>query len=464
MRIQIGSLDEIIRAQQDIRKLQMDIHLNPEKYSPNMCMYFEQLEKEPKFSYIINTTPMQLFSDYEKNINHIVQMIYNPEFSKKQNVLNVLEYMRIMTMYENVKQKNSEDEHIIDLSRYPIFLSVFGKGFCYSQARFARDILLHMGIRAKDFYVDEFKFNHSYNKTMFPHQQTLINLDDNIFFIDPMAYNGALDGVQFHVKPESNKKLEDVGIRTDFSATQEEIKKSRDFVLSKLTKELEINQISKQLKLEHKEDLYKQCVIMTYVESRINLTKNIETYMVSANLNGFNIEVGKLIELFLYENNIEYDLKCGKSSNRKNTIYKTKMGQREICLCPANLYSNDSNKPGIIMRGTHFLEDKGRRILLNSLNAGMYKTYNNFIYQGRVDVLYTAIKDLCRANNMDINTFMKAPIENMKKYAPEINIDPIAMKTLVKSRQDALQKETTKINTDDGKLSLPSSEDFRDGR
>ena len=120
MIIQGFTLDEIIKAQQDITKLQMNIHIKPEKYSPNMRMYFEELENDPKFYYIINNSPMQLFYDYEKKLKHIVRIIYNPNFSNKQNVLNVLEYMRIMTMYENVKQKNSNDKEIMDLSRYPI--------------------------------------------------------------------------------------------------------------------------------------------------------------------------------------------------------------------------------------------------------------------------------------------------------------------------------------------------------
>lgn len=473
MSIENGILDEIIKAQHNIRKLISDVRLNPRKYSPNMCIYFEQLEEEPNFKYIVNSSPMQLFYDYEKNIRHIVGTIYNPQFSKKQNVLNVLEYIRIMTMYENVKQKYSEDRRIMDLSRYPIFLSVFGKGFCYSQAKFTRDILLHMGINSGDFYIDIYNADNSHNKTGVPHQQTLLQLDNDCFFIDPTDYDGSLDGIQFKVQPQNKEKLEKFGVRTDFSATQEEIKKSRDFVLPKLIKELEIDQISKRLKLEGKGSLQKQCTIMAFVESRLNLTRNLETHMISANLNGVNIEVGKLIELFLYQNNIKYELECRKS-NRKNTMYKTEIGGNTVCLCPVLLYSNDINKPGIIIRGTHFVEKDENFILLNSLNAETYQTYIDLIKQGRVDVLQASIKEICRVNHMDIETFMQSPIENMKKYAPEVNIDPIAMKTLVKATQDKVQKNSeekvTKINTNDGvnyeerKPSSPSPEDFSDGR
>lgn len=414
-------LDEIIKEQENVRKLQKDIHLNSKRYSPNMCIYFEQLEKDPNFNYIINSSPMQLFYDYERNLKHIAEMIYNPQFSNKQNVLNVLEYMRIMAMYENVKQKKEADFQIIELSRYPIFLSMFGKGVCYSQAKFTRDILLHMGINAVDFYIE---IDNNYYKRGIPHQQTLLNLDNNYYFIDATDYNGTLDGIQFELQQQNKNKLESSGIRTDFSATQEEIKKSREFVLSKLIKELGIDQISKQLRLEDKEELYKQCVIMAYVETKINLTKNIETNIATANMNGVNIEVGKLIELFLHQNN--------------------------------------------------YVEKKEGNVLISSLNAKMYKTYLHFINQARVDVLQASIKEICKVNHMEIDTFMQSPIQNMKKYAPEINIDPIAMKTLVKDAQDKVQKnreeKVAKINDNNGmkyeerKISAPSSEDFSDGR
>lgn len=437
MKIQGFTLDEIIKAQKDICKLQMNIHIKPEKYSPNMRMYFEQLEDDPKFYYIINNTPMQLFYDYEKNLEHIVGMIYNENFSKKQNVLNVLEYMRIMTMYENVKQKTSADKEIMDLSRYPLFLSVFGKGFCYSQAKFARDILLHMGLRAGDFDIDIYKYNSKWLKTGIPHQDTSVEIDNEYYTIDPTEYDGTLDGMQFKVHPQNAKKIRALKVRTDFSATQEEIKESRNFVLSKLVKELGIDKISKELKLENKKDLQKQCTIMAFVESRLNLTKNLETHMSSANLNGINLEVGKLIELFFYQNNINYDIECRKN-NRKNTMYNTKIGKSNVCLCPALLYSSDINKPGILIRGSHFVKKEDKMILIYSLNAEVYKTYINFINQGRLDVLHLAINDICKANNMDINTFLQAPMENMKKYAPEVNVDAFVMRTLTKNIETEL--------------------------
>jgi len=439
LNIQGRILDEIIEAQKDIRKLQMNIHIKPEKYSPNMHMYFEQLENDPKFYYIINNSPMQLFYDYEKKLEHIVEMIYNPNFSKKQNVLNVLEYMRIMAMYENVKQRSTKDKEIMDLSRYPLFLSVFGKGFCYSQAKFTRDILLHMGITAGDFFVDIYKNDSRWIKTGIPHQETSVEIDSNYFAIDSTEYDGTLDGIQFKMQPQNKQKLKALNIRTDFSATQEEIKESRNFVLSKLVKDLGIDKISKQLNLEHKKDLQKQCTIMTFVESRLNLTKNLETHMISANLNGINIEVGKLIELLFYQNNIKYDIECRKN-NRKNTIYNTRIGKSDICLCPALLYSNDINKPGILIRGSHFLKKDDKMILIHSLNAEVYQTYTNFINQGRLEVLNLAINNICKANNMDINTFIQSPMENMKKYAPEINVDSVIMRTLIKSIQNKLPK------------------------
>lgn len=60
----------------------------------------------------------------------------------------------------------------------------------------------------------------------------------------------------------------------------------------------------------------------------------------------------------------------------------------------------------------------------------MNETYTHFINQGRLEVLYITINDICRANNLDINIFMKEPIENMKKYAANINVNPEIMKTI----------------------------------
>ena len=101
MRVQDGILDEIITAQQKIRQLQKETHDN---YNGIILKYFTQLEKDPNFNYIINASPIQLLSIYEQKINSVVEMTYNPNFSTKQNVLNVLEYNRIMSMYENIKK------------------------------------------------------------------------------------------------------------------------------------------------------------------------------------------------------------------------------------------------------------------------------------------------------------------------------------------------------------------------
>ncbi len=416
-------LDEIIEAQKEINKFE---NYTIQNDNGIINKYLKQLKKYLIFNYIINAEPLQLYYMYEKKLKNIAEMIYNPMFSKKQNILNVLEYIRIMTMYENVKQETDEDKEILKVNKHPIFLAFMGKGVCFAQAKFARDILLHLGIKAEDVRVSMYN---SYLNKISEHQDVIAEIDNNEkAYIDPSSYNGTLDGIQFEIQKQNKKKIEKVGVQTEFFATQEEIKKSRDFIFPKLIKMIGIDKISKQLKLQYKSNLEKQCTIMAFVESRINLTYDLNTTIASANVNEYNIEVGKLMELFYYHNNIEYKLQC--EGDKRNTIYETKIGNCETCFYPKLAY-NSKEKAKILLNQTHYIRKGENNVtLLYSLNEDMNETYTHFINQGRLEVLYITINDICRANNLDINIFMKEPIENMKKYAANINVNPEIMKTI----------------------------------
>lgn len=446
MTVHDGMLDEIIKTKEEMHKILQDVA--NKKYDGSLPEYVRQLCKNTNFLYIINGQPMELFNTYEKKIKDIAIMLYNPEFSKKQNVINVLEYIRIMAMYENVKEKTEEDkDNIARLSQYPLFLALLGKGVCSAQAKYTRDILVHMGIGAGDFRIRVYYNDRNYIITPYNHQETIVELGEGEnYYIDPTNYKGTLDGIQFKVQPQNKKRIEENGLRTDFIATQKEIKKSRDFVFPKLIKLLGIDEISKQLKLEDMEDLQKQCTIMAFVESRINMPKNLDVAVYSANINGFNIEVGKIIELFLYENNIEYNLECDE--DKRNTIYKTKMGKSEINLCPVCTYTTDKGGEhvSISMQGTHFFKRDGKNILLRSLNNKMKTTYDYFVNQGRAYALHLNVKKICEANDMDINTFVQAPMQNMKKYEPEVNVIPEVMESLVEHiKSKRLKEQNSKL-------------------
>lgn len=435
MKIHGTILDEIIEAQQDIRKLQKDSH---KKYDGNIVKYLKYLEKDPNFNYIINAEPMQLLNLYEKKIDSIAEITYNPNFSKKQNALNVLEYNRIMSMYENVIQKTQDDKKMFKLNKNPIFLAFLGKGLCFAQAKFVRDIFQRLNINSIDFTVDSYKHTLDYSIFNRIHFATTVELDDNkIYGIDPTIYNGNLKSLAVYARPQSKQSLESMGIRTDFSATQEEIYISRNFVFPKLIKMLEIDKISKQLDLENQQDLQKQCTIITFIESRLNLTGDLKTKSCSANINGVNIEVGKLMELFFYQNNIEYSIKCDR--DKRNSVYQTRLGQTELYLSPKSIFES-TDKARIFMSKTHYFIKNGKKFLLLSLSAKMYNTYMYYINQGRQNVLYLEIKNICDKINMDINTFIQAPMENMKKYSPKINVDAFVMRNLVKSIETELPK------------------------
>lgn len=417
-------LDEVIYAKDIISKTQKATH---KEYGGNILKYIQQLEKNPNFNYIINSTPRQLANTYTDILKDIAKTVYNPNFSQKQNVINVLEYNRVMSMYENVKMKSEDDKHISSLTQYPIFLALLGKGVCAAQARFVRDILEQMNIDAGTYSLNTDTFTLKVSELN--HHVTIANIDNSsIYYLDPTNYNGTLDGFQFEVQQFNLDKLKKRGInvRGDFCATQEEIKKSRDFVFPRLIKKLGIDEISKQLKLEKKESLQKQCTILAFIESRLNLTGNLETDISSANLNGINIEVGKLMELFLYQNNIEYSIDC--EVEKQNSVYITKMGEREVYLYPKHAFSSSYNAT---LKYPHYIIDHEKRITLPSLNDKMQITYTHLINQGRADVLYQTVKNICKTNDIDRSTFIKSPMEYMKKYAPEVPVFPAIMEKLV---------------------------------
>ena len=83
------------------------------------------------------------------------------------------------------------------------------------------------------------------------------------------------------------------------------------------------------------------------LEKYVILPDNMEEYdyeLITINLNGFEMEIGKCFELLLYANNIEFDLVASGRDRRKNTSYiDIKDNNYEYIINTNNLYS--INKP-----------------------------------------------------------------------------------------------------------------------
>lgn len=83
------------------------------------------------------------------------------------------------------------------------------------------------------------------------------------------------------------------------------------------------------------------------IEEYAILPENMEEYdydLITINLNGFEMEIGKCFELLLYANNIEFDLVANGRDRRKNTSYiDIKDNNYEYVINTNNLYS--INKP-----------------------------------------------------------------------------------------------------------------------
>jgi len=271
-----------------------------------------------------------VMEEYCSIVEQIKEQYTNPMNSDKKNILNILEYIRFMSTYENIKDQGIYAP-TTSLSQSSISSVFLGKGVCASQARQMRDILpMDSKVKCVCFFDEEEGYE---NMILEQHDVVISMVEGKEKYIDPTWYNGTTKSLK-----GSNGKVEHGEQQYEsIEATQEEINESKMEVALKIIKELGIDEISKKLQLEGMDDIKKQCAIFTYIEKGVDV-KDCGLTHLTTQINGRNIEVGKAIELFFISNSIQYSL-VPSTSDKAESILNMRVNEKDVCLIPKHMYN-----------------------------------------------------------------------------------------------------------------------------
>lgn len=276
----------------------------------------------------------QILEEYILKIKEICSLVLNPQKSDRENILNILEYMRYMHSFENIPKKKIEILRPGVLSQTPFIQAFLGKGVCASQAKLLRDILpsnLNPEVLTVNFFLDDDIIDDK-------HDVVIASIDGEECYIDPTWYTGEGKSLEGSKNKASYKNR----IFKSIEASEEEIMEARKEIQNKLIKKLKIDKISQEIIDPEMTDLEKQCAIFMFIDSRINHFNNPVDF-ATAKLFAKNIEVGKLMELFFVANGIEHEMDFyGKKSN---AIYNVEYDGKKASLLPKTMY--DPSESGI---------------------------------------------------------------------------------------------------------------------
>lgn len=311
--------------------------------------------------------------DIEKRKKELLEIITDitsalaSEHDFRKNILNLLEYMRINVSYENI------GEIAGSLSQNAYNCAILGKAVCSGQSNFFNMLLRSAGIisyrhRSRFDLVDGFE-DHAVvcivddNRNSYLLDPTVNDgvLDSNGYFLmfDPSIDDSAI-GNDGHIREDlygkpAYKRKEDYGENTEglpeyyqaLKFTKAEVLEARKKVYEYCLKKYDDLELFKNPIVEGKDIKEKILNIAKKIEKYAILPENMEEYdydLITINLNGFEMEIGKCFELLLYANNIEFDLVANGRDRRKNTSYiDIKDNNYEYVINTNNLYS--INKP-----------------------------------------------------------------------------------------------------------------------
>lgn len=309
----------------------------------------------------------KIIEEYILKINEIRNITINPNNSDKQNILNVLEYMRHMHSFDNISRRSFPNCR--DLSLSPVFQAFLGKGVCVSQVGLLEDILSN-DINIKSRKVS--KMEGGMLNDLVDHTVNVFYLDSKEYYIDPTWYNGSVKSLEGSI----NKKYSGDKQYNSIEATDEEIIKARKEIQTKLINILKIDKISKGIISPEMTDIEKQCAIFTFIESILNHT-DYSVNFPTAKLFNKNIEVGKLMELFFVENKIDYDIETNLG-DKYQTIYNLEVDGEKVSLYPKRMYNSQNKKGESLTSFLHFKSENNMfKEFFYSSKKNDYKAFIN---------------------------------------------------------------------------------------
>ncbi len=278
---------------------------------------------------------------YKKRVKTAASLIRAISKNHQEEIINTLEYMRIMTTYDYVASANDHsDKNIINIAENlegsGLNAAITGRGNCQSQASYCRDILNELGIEARVLELG--------HKNVDSHADVLIA---NKIVVDPTNYVGTIESIAGgHLYEKYNLEqynpLRSID-QKDFSSICKKMQVA-------LIEYLGISNISELLNLKSYDKTTRQFMIWVLIGKMLtHANKPINSYTI--NLKGHEIEITRLVELFYIENGISYKRSGhipGKFEGETYDILETILDSEKVKIVPRQNISAVENKKAAI--------------------------------------------------------------------------------------------------------------------
>lgn len=317
----IKALDVLINNQcRDHINISNRVDLGDDRITPELVDYMNSTDSSKKYYAEKDFEKLKIMylgeltgiSDYFRNLDN------------RKKLITYMELMRLSSMYEAIGERAAV------LSQEGLKVGLVGKGVCMAQASFLRDLCIVSGMKAG---VRKIQSQDSI------HAITVVSdKEGECIIFDPTVYNGSANSVNSACK---YKKFDDLncGEVINLSVTNDEIKEARHYVLRFLVEKFKINEISENIGLSDYEIDEKVLRIVAYLESLVVPSMNAN--FRSIELNGKELELGKMIELLFSANNIKYDVI--PTNKKADSFLQIELFGHEIIMNPKKMYSQSNN-------------------------------------------------------------------------------------------------------------------------
>lgn len=316
--------------------------------------YISYMEASTASKAFFSADPKELVKKYFAEIESISSYLGDESFSKKQKILNFMEYIRMSGMYENLPKSSVQNQVAYPrISQSGLSIAILGKGVCKSQAEFLSHLLIASDMEAYNYQVQF--YDRETGNYIDSHEVVTAEIsDDENFFLDPTWYNGSSESLRgsFDKVDFTEERKKTLSI---LDTTAQEIEEARENVQNYLIRRYGIEEISQQLGLDSCGDLEKQMRILTFMEKNLAPT-NQELSIRSVVMGSHELEVGKLLELFYKANRIPYRILF--EEDRLNTIYITMIDSVECNIYPREAFLK--TEPYLSMK-LHWTKDKDKK-------------------------------------------------------------------------------------------------------
>lgn len=269
----------------------------------------ESKEALQRFS-LIPQNPEKLAKKYFDKISELANNLCSKENTTKQNILNVLEWVRLNIMYENHDNKTHK------FHQHPFPAIFTGKSVCRGIAQVVTDILSLAGYEV-------FARNYPFGEEG-RHAVSLLKEGKDYIFLDPTNYNGCLESEtglyskEIHTGLYDDNGKESITSINDyfdvsvipFKVSQEEIVSARKIAMKETLNNLPLTETERSIVNKD----YSLTDYIYYVNSLIRKQTVKEDFTI--NNKGLSVCVGEKIfdrkialELFMTIKGIDYEIK-----------------------------------------------------------------------------------------------------------------------------------------------------------